>query len=193
MPSTVAPSSAHWAPPPSFPLYPTTPGRRAGPGQTDGRTRPLGHFASLTQLMRSTFVGYVFRIFLSLALSPSRPPRHSQRRRRRRRQRSTCFRKSSAEVRSCHSRVQPGGGFEQKEGKEGRREGRRGWMPRGSGKRARQVEGRGGEGRAGESHPLCLTATLLPHCNAPVAVDDMREGGGGSREQSRGALKAMLS
>ena len=26
----------------------------------------------------------------------------------------------------------------------------------------------------GESHPLCLTATLLPHCNAPVAVDDMR-------------------
>ena len=42
----------------------------------------------------------------------------------------------------------------------------------------------------GESHPLCLTATLLPHCNAPVAVDDMRtrgeERGRGVSAESRG-------
>ena len=39
----------------------------------------------------------------------------------------------------------------------------------------------------GESHPLCLTATLLPHCNArPSRLDDIRGRGGGAEWTAKG-------
>ena len=44
----------------------------------------------------------------------------------------------------------------------------------------------------GESHPLCLTATLLPHCNArPSRLDDMRGRGGGGAEWTAKGQRAV--
>ena len=80
---------------------PPSPGRSVGGTgkRREGADTPAFRFA---QRMRSTFVGYVFRIFPSLAHSTAcAPPGGAC---------STCFRKSSAEVRSCQSRRESNAG-----------------------------------------------------------------------------------